>query len=39
MREEIISEHNVTGKMDISEYMLLHKWMEVNEFVKKYNLD
>ena len=39
MREEIISELEVTGKMDISEYMLLHKWKEVNEFVRKYNMD
>ena len=39
MREEIISELEITGKMDISEYMLLHKWKEVNEFVKKYNME
>jgi len=35
LRQEIIEELGTTGEFNIDEYMLLHKWKEVREFVPK----
>jgi hypothetical protein len=35
IRKKISDELNVTGEFDIAEFMLLHKWYEVREFVSK----
>jgi hypothetical protein len=39
IRKKISDELNVTGEFDITEFMLLHKWNEVREFVSKQDPD
>jgi len=39
LRTKIIKELNITGEYGIEEFMLYHKWLEVQKFVKKTNIE